>query len=793
MALKTAKMFKDFYVSASSDNSGIMLTPIDIVEVKVKNDNFASRVEILNNSGVDFFSFKYITFDDSNLFEISDAMYNGKYVTLFLNYLSNIPTNAYNDTFFIEAVTASDLKRIGIDLTEFFAILGKNAVTQWKAVPQLNSANGSCVYALKLRFSQYPEDLTNAMLWDVGEAPLYPRTATVSTDRGNEGGKSYVQSIYGRDSALPDSDDLTPFNQFDNAIVMYLILPRQNLTINAIANGQSCSITATLSEFIEALSKLINDLLLSAEITVLSPYSIYGVDYTGSGVLGYTQKRTRMKITDNGFDRITINFMFDGTPSTNTVFGGLIRFYSLVNKDVMRSYPVICCDSDNVTLSPPTGTVYRSLGIYDAYTFEKITFRTDSEKNRLYFSVKIFNNLIDISQCRYNYFYIQRKSQGLRVYIDVERNIYTDIDTTFEYAKNAYSNYEAYKKANIDLVQEQQKATLKLSQKNARIQQTIKTIYQSANAALNSAEAAGEGFSQGGWAGAIIQGLQSLGRSALNIGESETLFYAQQLSERANLALAQEQEHERARETILISEDLAGRTAYTDIYATSSYEVGGDYLIYFMQYLYADIDTTNIIEFSNYVYENKLLNKIFDITDDSLPEWQIAFDFYQKRIAKKSQLNTNKTLTVYAHGNALSLHTVNVSPLGSAEHSSGRWIYNMKVTGDGFQFALEVNKSTDVYMLIMTDGNTSTMPISFAEYFDATWGGYAFDDIGGVIPIRGSKKQFYDKMPIYVGKFSAYTIDSGSFVEVKLKKNCNYSFDFGEIVLVTTVPDSVNL
>lgn len=796
MALKTAKMFKDFYISATSDNDGVMFTPLDIVEVKCKNDNFASQIEILNNSDIDLFKYRYITFDNSAIFEITDIIINGKYATLFIDYISNVTLNVYNNNFCVEAVTSRKLQRMGIDLNEFFVIFGKNAKTQWEQKTKITSNNGDCFFALKLRFSEYPKDLTYAMNYVSDGAPLYARTVTVSTDKLNSGGKTYVQNISAIDKNLP-TNDISFFTQFDNATVMYLPIPRNSFSVSIETASSTNNISGSVGDFVSALNKLINDLLLSAELTLLSGKSLYGIDFNAYTVAQpLTQKRANAIVSDNGTSGIKITFnatqITSKVSSTNAAFGGCIRFFKQVTKDTSYAFPVFVIDSNVEPQTQGTGTRLVYEGFYDAFLFEKITYRQSTEKNKLFFAMRLFNNIVDLSQSREDYIYIQRRTRGLRVYIDVERNIYTDIDTTFEFAKNAYSNYEAYKKANIDLVQAQERQTLKLQEKQKITAFAVDAAFSFAQNQVDTANAVAGGAQSGGWIGALMAGINSKVNYGLAQGEKAVNLSMEIGNARANLKLAQQQAHERARETILLSSDLAGNTAYTDIYSTGITDANAPD-IFFMSFLTATIDEDKITEFSRYIYENQILEKLYDISEFVKPEWQTKLQFYQTKIAKISPKDTNKDLIVYNESEKLSFHTFNVTLLGNAEFSSGRWVYNLKNIGDGIQFSLEVTKDTDVYMIILTDGNSSTTPISFAEYFDATWGGYAFDDIGGVIPTRGSKSQFYDKMPSYVGKFSAYTIDSGSFVQVKLKKQLMPSVDFGEIVLVTTVPNSISL
>ena len=83
MALKQATIFKDFN-KHNGENESYIFQKVEPITISVKNDNFATQVEIYDESEeTDFFAYKYITFDDSAIFEITDCMKNEKYTTLF--------------------------------------------------------------------------------------------------------------------------------------------------------------------------------------------------------------------------------------------------------------------------------------------------------------------------------------------------------------------------------------------------------------------------------------------------------------------------------------------------------------------------------------------------------------------------------------------------------------------------------------------------------------------------------------------------------------------------------------
>ena len=94
------------------------------------------------------FDYKYITFDDSAVFEITDAIKNGNYTTIFVQYLSNISFDTADSNFRVDAVSARRLQDLGLDLNKFVEILGnKTTVERTDLIAENNSE--PFLYAIK--------------------------------------------------------------------------------------------------------------------------------------------------------------------------------------------------------------------------------------------------------------------------------------------------------------------------------------------------------------------------------------------------------------------------------------------------------------------------------------------------------------------------------------------------------------------------------------------------------------------------------------------------------------------
>ena len=134
-----------------------------ITTFAVSADNFAEQVQILDNADTtDLFDYKYITFDDSAVFEIKDCIKNLKYTTLFIQYLSNITFDTADSNFMIDGISVSTLQKLGFDVNKFAEILNSSLkISNLDYNTADFASQEDFLYAIKLRFSQYPENLNH--------------------------------------------------------------------------------------------------------------------------------------------------------------------------------------------------------------------------------------------------------------------------------------------------------------------------------------------------------------------------------------------------------------------------------------------------------------------------------------------------------------------------------------------------------------------------------------------------------------------------------------------------------
>ena len=158
--LKQATLFKDFKITTNADNTAVKFIKNGGLTVSVKNDNFAEQVQIQDTNGAhDFFDYKYITFDNEAVFEITDCMKNGNYSTLFIQYISNIKFDEMDTNFRVSALSVKRLQNLGLDINELYKILGNQFQPSREYFGHEYNAENPISYAIRLRFSELPQNL----------------------------------------------------------------------------------------------------------------------------------------------------------------------------------------------------------------------------------------------------------------------------------------------------------------------------------------------------------------------------------------------------------------------------------------------------------------------------------------------------------------------------------------------------------------------------------------------------------------------------------------------------------
>ncbi len=617
MSLKTASIFKDFIITVNAENTAVTFNKVAAITASVKNDNFAEQVQILDNADTtDLFDYKYITFDDSAVFEIKDCIKNEKYTTLFIQYLSNITFAAANSNFRVDGVSVSKLQRLGFDINQFAEILGNSLKIDYVNYDNINiTGQTPFMYGIKLRFSELPQNLSFRFTGLNNDVVAVTGTLNV-------GSRSYNPSIA---NMLLEPDNTIHDTSQDNAKVVIIPMPISPIT--KLNFDTSNFYQFRFTDFISTLSELIADLTLSAEVIIINSGTLMLLHDT-------TPKKIEMSNSVGMFDVRIDSLTLPDTGTDKDNFLNLIRVPAdLVSGGATTSAPCFVMGG----LTEIVGIDVKNYSFFENLNFIKINL-PKIEANESYINAAILDNSIDLSKLKNNYFYIKRESGYIRIYIDIEKNIYTDIVTTLEFAKDAYSNFDAYKKANVELVNSQTNATLQQQQQQKRGLQTVNSVTSGVNTAIGAVSQFASGNTSGG-----ITGLLSGGA---NIASEEIKFNMQQQNEKANNKLAAAQALESARSTITPSSDLKGSVNLVTALKGAYNETRN----YITPIILSKITLTNIQLYSvqKHIFHNLMTEKITDISQITKPEWQTLFNYYQIKITNRSAINTRKDLIIFA-------------------------------------------------------------------------------------------------------------------------------------------------
>ena len=614
--LKQATIFKDFRISTNATNTAVQFTKVSPLSISVKNDNFSSQVQILDNADTtDLFDYKYITFDNSAVFEIKDCIKNEKYTTIFIQYLSNITFDEANANFRVDAVSAATLQRLGLNVNEFLQILGNAAeIKRVNYIAEESSTDNFLMLAIRLRYSELPQNLSKCYYMNESNVP----TIADIVDNLNVKSEVYNPSI-ANINQLPQDNQLNETSA-DNATVVIIPIPIHETDYFSIFSAYSHYYSFTY--FVNTLSTLITDLTLSAEIIILTNKTITLL-HDGE------PKYMTFRIPGRGF--ITLP---DVSTDLNN-FLNLVRFPSTlydVATNKLKAAPCFVMGGKKETIS----SINKTYIFYEFFEYKKIILPV-LQSNEAYTTLSILNNDIDISQIKNDYIYIKRENGKIRIYVDIERNIYTDIITTLEFAKNAYSNYEAYTKSNIELVNNQNIASLNQQQQQQRKTQTLDNVISGANSFKNAAFSLGMGSPLGA-IGALVGG-------GIEIAADEAKFNLSQQNATANQKLAASQAMDKLRTTIVPSSDLKGSVNLTTVLQAT--DITTLYKICFItlsKIVLTDMQKYSLIK---YAFDNIITEKITSIAQIKKPAWQTVNNCYQVKLCNVNPLNTRKDLIIF--------------------------------------------------------------------------------------------------------------------------------------------------
>lgn len=580
MALKTGKLFKDFEISISTSSNTLSFIPRYVKNFKTKSDNFSTEIVIQDNSTTNIINtlldYRYLTFDNYNIFEIKNQITNGKYVTLYVDYLFTLPwgLNYYDNTFLISGVSAQTLQGLGLDIQTFISIININADFTYSPTRRSTGVESfTAVPAIKIRFSEYPQWLSGYCSLNASSQVSTPHNAEF-IERAREwvNYKSNPQSILNQSQ----SRNANSYHSFETGWEIYFIIPpgiksgnKVILSMRHEGDAMGRTWDYNMFDLFDMLRRIISNATDSIQLTFLTNNSLYGVvDFLNQGIM------TEFTFSNENY----------GDSTTNTVASITVP---AITSDF---HECIVCEPDGVneTRNNCFGFLLKCgryenekdgdhRGIVENLGFYKVYYPTDKSQ-AVWESIRIFNNKIDISKKlgkkNKTYILVKRKYDGLRVYINEETDDYVDISTSINFSRDAFSNYYSYEKSNIDLVQQQQLATYELSvrQNNqsflrTSLQKGVNAISSWIGGQLSGAASVLSGNVMGG-VSQLVGSQMGLYQNAANIGfdawgNAQTVQNAA-----ANLELQQQQAIDTAQNYIVPQQTLHGISYLSDILMT---------------------------------------------------------------------------------------------------------------------------------------------------------------------------------------------------------------------------------
>lgn len=563
MALREAKIFKNFLIKTDIQQ-GVFFGMDTPFPVNVKCDNFADTVQVYNTiAAVNLFEYKYITFDGSTVFEINDCIQCDDYYTLIITLLSRIKLNTWDSDFMLSHSTFKRLSDLGFGASKWIEILGNTA----KFYEQWQKEYSVVGWGIKIELSEMPQNIG-----------AYDYSGSVSGGiiqiKNSNSGAGFLTHTM-RTPNENKNINMDKFIVSQRSFVFIVPVPIGSASVFKMIYSQpidNTTIQRTFTryldwvKFTQTLNALISDLTLSVELVPLSSESL-------SVAIGYrkgfnsTRNINPIQVSLNAQNMIEYSFndagVYNPTSEATTLktiwLHGAVGCIFKDKNDVSIDYPFLVCSYGiyDTSILDNVGFVF----VYDFLSINNLplsNFYTTVFINLLGSTIEVNGKIEDENV------FLQTREHGLRLYLNYDMRDYADLENSIEFDKSAYSNYQAYSKANLQLVQRQQVESLKEQQKQDEKAQTLSQI-QTGVSAVSQAGKAGAQAAMGGPFAALGAAASSLVGSATDMVFSQISFNQKQQNERANLKLQQQHALESLRATIVAGSILAGAINISDI------------------------------------------------------------------------------------------------------------------------------------------------------------------------------------------------------------------------------------
>lgn len=732
MIEKKATLFYDFIITPYEKNNAVKLVMSHPLEIVAKIDNLATSMMLQDNLALDdYYGYKYVTFDGKNVHEITTVIRNGNMWNFSLQYVSEFSLGSeYRDSSrYVSGVSVKKLQYLGLNISDFFGIVGNQLhVRQTDISGSFFDKPRPFMFAVKIRFSELPQNLNRyASIAGISE------NATV----GKILSPTVSQKIT-RNAAI-DSPKTAPnpqkFMQFDESINVILPIP---ITLNG--NDMTCFfdsdqgaqslITFNMAMFIEALDALISDLTLSIELTVIGQKSLvaaYQLNSTASIRTNYiTFTHDRITVKDNG------------------EVGSMVRVIKGNTSASAQKYqPCFLTKKSYDTWS----------GLYEIYDYIKTPLPV-CDVNEIRTNLVFLGNDIDISSIRNDYIFIQRLESGLRIHIDLLRNDYVDITTSVEFDKSAYSNYIAYKQANLQLSQAQEQKQLRLQRGQQLFQFQIDSAFAELSAAGDAIGKSVEGDYDGAISGAINYRVNSI-QKAINLANKQA--FAEQ-----NLRLKQSNQRTADLRTIVPSSQLNGTQTLISAFSTLQGSPVGTTLYSVKSVVLSD---TQMRVLEKYMLDNNIMDGVQSVADIAFPEWQTlrATGGMKIRLENTYPALTRPAAVVY--GTAPYVLYVPAEEMTLIKGIQA--MPKLTIKGDSFaitdmvsnqnataSFTKQIPKNTTYKIVAFVNPLPTGQSVPFSQYFSVSINGEVRPTTGSIPRYDGKNNRESVFVPVNLGTFT---------------------------------------
>lgn len=614
-------------------DKGVVVTSLQnqIVVHNAKWDNFSEQVEV--QSDIDLFKFKYLTWDYKALFEIVDIIKNANIYTLFIQYVTELDLEYpnINTDFRIEGATPPTLRKCNLTFADLMRVLGEKIQLTQDIQSTFDVSTASFIWALKINFSRLPDNLDycineSGQIVQLNAHKSNPRIA------GNR--------IINMQKPVEDYNNITDktYTQFDTPYTLIIPIPYNDndiLKVNS-PNSSVKSFQFNISRrgFQTTLEALLSDLVLSIEVVPWGKDAplVQEIHPAGSKSVQAIFWRTvngRLTYTwDNDVASPVFPFIGNGT-----LIG--VKPWNMPGGKILDFYPCFLCECGIAWGAQNTESEANIVGLGRVFSFIEINVPQNSQPYQ--YDLPVFINLCgnQIPLDTSDKLYLKQSDHGLRLYTNLNKNIYYEIPNAIQYSKAAFSNFDAYQKSNISLQHLQEREQLRLQQQQQKDMQAVNTAQSIFNNVSQSARTA-----------AInpVAGAVDLVSGAVNTGIDLYKQSKNRQNERANLALKQSQALAYARTSVSPSSYVNGDIFISDIYKFAGRSINSNE-IYSFSVLY--LTEKDVLRIREYCVNNNIINQFDDFDPPKhVPQWGV---FAPYKIFIKSKLgNARKDAYLFA-------------------------------------------------------------------------------------------------------------------------------------------------